>query len=95
MPQEPIEPSPCPPVEVSDVEIGEQDVSFRVDQVGVPVLVKVSYFPNWEVDGAEGPYRVAPNFMVVVPTEQRRHAALRPQPLDIFFYVLTLVGIGC
>ena len=34
-----------------------------------PVLVKVSYFPNWEVDGAEGPYRIAPNMMVVVPTE--------------------------
>ena len=44
-------------------------MSFHVDQVGVPVLVKVSYFPNWEVDGAEGPYRVAPNFMVVVPTQ--------------------------
>ena len=29
--------------------------SFDVDQIGVPVLVKVSYFPNWQVDGAEGP----------------------------------------
>jgi acyl transferase domain-containing protein len=33
-------------------------VSFRVDEVGVPVLVRVSYFPNWSVDGAEGPFRV-------------------------------------
>ncbi len=47
----------------------QQSISFDVDQVGVPVLVKVSYFPNWKVEGAEGPYRVAPNQMIVVPTE--------------------------
>ena len=34
----------------------------------MPVLVKVSYFPNWQVSGADGPYRVAPNEMVVIPT---------------------------
>ena len=64
---------------MSDVEIDEQELSFTVDQVGVPVLVKVSYFPNWTVDGAEGPYRVAPNLMVVVPTENEVRADLRAQ----------------
>jgi hypothetical protein len=69
VPEQTIEPVPLDPIQVSDVEMGEQDLSFRVDRVGVPVLVKVSYFPNWEVDGAEGPFRVAPNLMVVVPTD--------------------------
>jgi hypothetical protein len=36
--------------------------------VGKPVEVKESYFPNWQVKGAKGPYRLAPNLMVVVPT---------------------------
>ena len=36
--------------------------------MGTPVEVRVSYFPNWHASGAEGPYRVAPNLMVVVPT---------------------------
>ena len=35
---------------------------------GVPVVVTISYFPNWQVSGAEGVYRVSPNLMVVVPT---------------------------
>ena len=56
--------------------MADQSISFEVDQVGVPVLVRVSYFPTWKVEGADGPYRVAPNFMVVVPTEQRGHADL-------------------
>ena len=33
--------------------------------------MKVSYFPNWHVAGALGPYRVTPNLMVVVPTAHR------------------------
>ena len=60
---------PVTPAEVSDIVVDQQSMSFTVDQVGKPVLVKTSYFPNWRADGADGPYRVAPNLMVVVPTE--------------------------
>ncbi len=42
-----------------------------------PSLVRTSYFPNWDASGAEGPYRVAPNLMVVVPDRHPRRAALR------------------
>ncbi len=65
---------PLPAVTVSDVRTTDHSVSFAVSQPGVPVLVKTSYFPGWEVDGARGPWRVTPNFMVVVPT--RRHVTL-------------------
>jgi hypothetical protein len=43
-------------------------ISFHVSEIGKPVLVKTSYFPNWQATGAKGPYRAAPNLMVVVPT---------------------------
>ena len=52
-------------------------IRFDVDQVGLPVLVRASYFPNWEVSGADGPYRVAPNLMVVDPHRHERRADLR------------------
>jgi hypothetical protein len=57
-----------PKVTVSDVNVGLQSISFHVSRVGVPMLVKISYFPRWHVTGATGPYRVSPNFMVVIPT---------------------------
>jgi hypothetical protein len=94
LPEQEIEPVQLPPVQVSDVEIDQQELSFRVDQVGVPVLVRVSYFPNWNVDGAEGPYRIAPNFMVVVPTENEVRLSYGRSGSDLFYYALTLVGIG-
>jgi hypothetical protein len=57
-----------PKVTVSKVVVGAQSISFHVSRVGVPVLVKISYFPRWRASGATGPYRVSPNLMVVVPT---------------------------
>jgi hypothetical protein len=94
VPREAIEPVALPAVTVSDVVLDEQDLSFAVDQVGVPVLVKVSYFPNWTAHGAEGPYRIAPNLMVVVPTSEQVSLTFDRSSSDLFFYVLTLLGIG-
>jgi hypothetical protein len=93
VPSQPIDPVPLPAVSVSDVRLGEQSLDFTVDRVGVPVLVKISYFPNWKVDGAEGPYRIAPNLMVVVPTSNHVHLHYERAPLDWAAYVLTLLGI--
>jgi uncharacterized membrane protein len=57
-----------PASKVTDIHETDNTVSFHVSRVGTPVLVKVSYFPNWQVSGGTGPYRVTPNLMVVVPT---------------------------
>ena len=79
-----------PEVEVSNVEIGEQSVEFDVSEPGVPVLVRVSYFPNWTAHGAEGPYRIGPNQMVVVPTDTHVRLAFERSNTDLFFYGLTV-----
>ena len=56
-----------PSVIVSHVVMGDQSVSFHVSRIGVPILVKISFYPRWHAVGADGPYRVSPNLMVVVP----------------------------
>jgi hypothetical protein len=68
-------------------------MSFTVDQIGVPVLVRVSYFPNWEVTGAEGPYRVAPNMMVVIPTANEVELNYGLTNIDYASYAVTLLGV--
>jgi hypothetical protein len=81
------------PVVISNVKVEQESVSFTVDRVGVPVLVKVSYFPNWQVKGATHLYRAAPNMMVVVPTEKNVTLSYEPSQLDRSSYAVTLVGI--
>ena len=93
-PVQKIVPKTLPKVVVSNVHLGDQDLRFTVDQIGVPVLVKISYFPNWHVSGAKGPYRIAPNLMVVVPTSTDVHLTYERSNLDYLAYLLTFVGIG-
>jgi hypothetical protein len=85
---------PLDPVVVSNVNIGEESVRFTVDKIGVPVLVRVSYFPNWKVDGAKGPYRVAPNMMVVIPTSNTVNMHFGWSTLDYVAYLLSFAGIA-
>ena len=88
-----IKPVALPGITVSNVTMGNESVDFDVSQVGVPVLVKVSYFPNWSVTGGQGPYRVAPNLMVVVPTSTHVRLEYDHNITDYFAYFLTLLGI--
>ena len=79
---------------MSNIRTDDNRISFDVDTVGKPVLVKASYFPNWKADGAKGPYRVTPNQMVVIPTS--KHVSLHYQntPVDWMGWLLTLLGIA-
>ncbi|MGH9079267.1 MAG: hypothetical protein ACRDYE_04150, partial [Acidimicrobiales bacterium] len=62
---------PVTPTTVSHVAQTDRSVSFHVDRLGTPVEVRVSYFPNWRATGAQGPWRAAPNTMIVVPTSHQ------------------------
>ncbi|MBN1102777.1 MAG: tetratricopeptide repeat protein, partial [Deltaproteobacteria bacterium] len=61
------------PLDRSDLRIEARlehlRISFTTNRVGVPHLVKVSYYPNWKVNGARGVYPVSPHLMMVVPRE--------------------------
>ena len=59
----------------------------------MPVLVKASYFPNWQADNAAGPYRVAPNFMVVVPSEPEVTLTYGWTAVDVLAWVITVIGV--
>jgi hypothetical protein len=84
-----------PPVQVSDItqSDGGDQVSFHVNRTGVPVLVKISYFPDWHVTGAEGPWRAEPNLMVVVPTSKTVVLSYGSSGPGKLGDLLTLVGV--
>jgi hypothetical protein len=81
-----------PATNVTNIETSDDSISFDVSQTGVPVLVKASYFPNWKVSGADGPYRSTPNFMVVVPTANHVELHYGYTMLDLVAYFITLLG---
>lgn len=83
-----------PAVTVTNIAADDDDVTFDVDRVGVPVIVRTSYFPSWQASGASGPYRVTPNLMVVVPTSTHVRLHYGWTPVDMAGWVLTLLGVA-
>lgn len=79
---------------VSDIVVGNDRISFTTEAVGVPHMVKVSYFPNWEATGAEGPWRASPSLMVVVPTEENVVIEFRDTWAETGGKILTFGGIA-
>jgi hypothetical protein len=78
---------------VTDIVQEDHRISFTTTAVGVPHLVKVSYFPNWTVDGAEGPYRAAPSLMIVVPTSEHVVLEFRNTSAENLGMALTLTAL--
>jgi hypothetical protein len=84
---------PVATTKVTDISQTDTSVSFHVSKVGTPVLVKVSYFPNWHASGADGPWRVTPNLMVVVPTSHDVTLNYGRSGADYLGDFLTVVGV--
>ena len=82
-----------PTAQVTNISQEVDKVAFTVDRVGVPVVVKVSYFPNWEAKGAAGPWRATPNLMVVVPTESHVTLSYSRTGIDVISLIFTVVGL--
>jgi len=60
---------------VTNIIFTNDSLSFDAPVIGIPYLIKISYFPTWKVIGAKGPYLVSPAHMAVIPTQE--HVTLK------------------
>jgi hypothetical protein len=84
---------PLAPVQVSNVHRTDDSIEFDVSRTGVPVMVRESYYPNWQADGAQGPWRATPDFMVVTPTSRHVTLTFATTSVEWVGRFATLVGI--
>jgi hypothetical protein len=100
MPEDATNP-PKIPINTDGHVIGEdlqnESFSFDTTAIGQPHWIKISYFPNWHVEGAEGPYLVSPSFMMVIPTQShvtltygRTSANTVGQVLEVLAWILLI-----
>ena len=80
-------------LKITEVSVSNEEISFEVDEVGIPVIVKTSYFPNWSASGADGPFRITPNWMVVIPSEDKVELRYGRTSVENFGLLLTVLGI--
>ena len=55
---------------INELNIDNNLITFKTNKPNQLHLIKVSYFPNWKITSGEGPFRISPSFMAVVPNEE-------------------------
>jgi hypothetical protein len=74
--------------------VTDDRIEFVAAAVGRPHLIKMNWFPNWRVRGAEAVYRVTPDFMLVIPRQPRVELYYGLTATDRFGLTLTALGWG-
>ncbi|HHT9126291.1 MAG TPA: 6-pyruvoyl-tetrahydropterin synthase-related protein [Candidatus Brocadiia bacterium] len=69
------------------------EIKFVTPYPHVPHIIKVSYFPNWKVSGADKIYPVSPSFMLVIPNQNEVTLTYGRTPADILGIIFTLAGL--
>jgi hypothetical protein len=73
--------------------ITDDEITFSTTAIGEPHWIKTSYFPNWKVEGAEGPYLASPSLMMVVPTQSRVTLRYQRTWAELLGLALTVMAI--
>jgi uncharacterized membrane protein len=73
--------------------VKNEEILIRTSCLGVPLLIKVSYFPNWKVEGADGVYLASPAFMLIFPTQENVRLYYSKDVSDIAGELLSIVGL--
>jgi len=76
-----------------DEEVSNEEIKIKTSCIGKPLLVKVSYFPNWKVEGAERVYLVSPAFMLIYPEQENVRLYYGDTTIDVIGKMLSVAGI--
>ncbi len=79
---------------IRDEEVTDEHIHFKTTAIGLPHIIKMSWFPNWKVRGADGVHCVSPGFMLVYPRQAEVELYYGTTPGDGVGYALTLVGLA-
>lgn len=73
--------------------VTNEEIRINTSCIGKPLWIKVSYFPNWKVEGANKIYLASPSFMLIFPEKSEVRLYYGSTIWDVIGNTLTLVGI--
>ena len=79
---------------ISNLLIRDNKISFNTRYVGRPHIIKVSYFPNWELNSGYGPYKVDPSFMLVVPLKSNVEIVFETTIIELASKILFFLAVA-
>ncbi|MDA3797469.1 MAG: 6-pyruvoyl-tetrahydropterin synthase-related protein [Kiritimatiellae bacterium] len=82
-----------PTANIETIEHTSSKFVFKTDQIGLPHIIKMSYFPNWKVKGAKAVYMVSPDFMLIYPEQETVTLYYGKTTVDIIAYIITSISV--
>jgi len=73
--------------------VREEEILFNTTCLNKPHLIKISYFPNWKVEGASKVFLASPSFMLVYPQQENVRLYYSKTIFDYIGILLSVIGI--
>jgi uncharacterized membrane protein len=73
--------------------VSNEEIKIKTNCISVPLLIKVPYFPNWKVEGAEKIYLVSPAFMLVFPVSENVRIYYGTDLIDTLGMIISFCGV--
>ncbi len=80
-------------LEIRDLTISSDKISFTTNRPNELHIIKFSYFPNWEIKDGAGPYRISPSFMSVIPYSNNVVLSFERVNLETYSFYFALISL--
>lgn len=74
-------------------DIKTEEINIRTSCIDRPLWIKISYFPNWKVEGADKIYLVSPSFMMIFPSRENVRIYYGTTISDSIGLICSIIGI--
>ena len=78
---------------ITNLKINSNTISFNTDKPNKLHIVKISYFPNWEVQNGAGPYRISPSFMAVIPYSENVELKFKNSSIETYSFFTAILSL--
>ena len=80
-------------VQITDLKMTSETITFQTDRPNKLHIIKISYFPNWQIQNGSGPYRISPSFMAVVPFSENVELRFETTRVEKYSFYTSLFSL--
>ena len=80
-------------VKITNLKMTSETINFKTNKPNKLHIIKISYFPNWQIQNGSGPYRISPSFMAVVPFSENVELRFETTRVEKYSFYTSLFSL--
>ena len=80
-------------VKITNLKMTSETITFKTNKPNKLHIIKISYFPNWQIQNGLGPYRISPSFMAVVPFSENVELRFETTRVEKYSFYTSLFSL--